>query len=117
MGNSSIVFHLFHNPLFDRPGLIYALTKQTVAERSEGSAVVLGTLPSSPNFRIAHDPLESPIIQRQGTERMISKSGGMMARVRWWCLALLCAAINVSAQSVPVDGTAVPKLIPRAKAE
>jgi hypothetical protein len=34
MGNGSIVFHLFHNPHFAIPPLNYALTKQTVAERS-----------------------------------------------------------------------------------
>ena len=40
-----------------------------------------------------------------------------MTRAIWCCLALLCAAIGASAQSVPGDGTADPKLIPRTKAE
>ena len=40
-----------------------------------------------------------------------------MARGRWCCLALLCVEISASAQSVPGDGTAGPKLIPRTKAE
>jgi VWFA-related protein len=40
-----------------------------------------------------------------------------LALERWCCLVLLCAAIGASAQSVPSDGTAGPKLIPRTKAE
>jgi VWFA-related protein len=48
---------------------------------------------------------------------MICESGGKMARGRWCCFALFCATINASAQTVPGDGTAGPKLIPRTKAE
>jgi VWFA-related protein len=48
---------------------------------------------------------------------MICESGGKMARGRWYCLALLCAVIHAPAQSVPGDGTASPKLIPRTKAQ
>lgn len=48
---------------------------------------------------------------------MICESGGKMARKRCFCVALLCAAIGASAQSVPVDGTAGPQLIPRTKPE
>jgi VWFA-related protein len=48
---------------------------------------------------------------------MICQSGRRKARGRWFCLALLCAATSASAQSVPGDGPAAPKLIPRTKAE
>jgi VWFA-related protein len=47
---------------------------------------------------------------------MIFKGGGKMAR-EWCCVALLCAAINASAQSAPGGGTAGPRLIPRTSAE
>jgi VWFA-related protein len=44
-------------------------------------------------------------------------TGSVTTQVRWCCLALLCAAIGASAQSVPGDSTASPRLIPRTKAE
>ncbi len=40
-----------------------------------------------------------------------------MTRVIWSCLALLCAVVSASAQSVPGNGTSPPQLIPRTKAE
>ena len=48
---------------------------------------------------------------------MVYKTGGSRAQARLCCLALLCAALNASAQSVPSDGAAGPKLIPRTKAQ
>ncbi len=48
---------------------------------------------------------------------MISKTRGSMARAGWCTFALLSAAMHVSAQAVPADGTAGPKLIPRTTAQ
>ncbi|HUB53084.1 MAG TPA: VWA domain-containing protein [Terracidiphilus sp.] len=48
---------------------------------------------------------------------MTCEGGGKVERRSWCCLALLCAAINLSAQSVAGDGSAKPQLIPRTSAE